>query len=315
MERDDLIQMLNKDLADEHASIIRYLIHAYQVGEDTPFGSMLLSTAREEMWHMDWLGDEIGELDAEPLMEQGVYPHDPTSNATLLRSYIEWEDNLITLYAQQAEAVESNELKRILRQLGIESIAHKRRFEQWLEKLGPAGEEPFSFEEGGFTQEMFKRFHKEASSQYKLVLQHLRHAFVFEEEDCDVGTELELTAMRHMKQLSHFAEELAESGKSFDFDFPGVDKSQVMKWALLADLKLTKEAKVRFEALVNDPEISEHTGLTIELDNMITRNDFLAAALEEMLESKEHTETEHQQKNSQSEQFTVGSLITGKKED
>jgi bacterioferritin len=315
MESNELIQMLNKDLADEHASIVRYLIHAYQVGEDTPFGSMLLSTAREEMWHMDWLGDEIGELDAEPLMEQGVYPHDPTSNATLLRSYIEWEDNLIGLYAEQAESVESGELKRILRQLGIESIAHKRRFEQWLEKLGPAGEEPFTFEEAAFSPDMLKRFHKEASSQYKLVLQHLRHAFVFEEEDCEVGTELELTAMRHMKHLSHFAEELAESGNSFEFDFPGVDKSQAMKWALLADLKLTKEAKVRFEALVNDPELKEHKGLTIELDNMITRNDFLAAALVEMLEDTEQSEETSQQEKPKTDQFTVGSLIKEEKED
>jgi bacterioferritin len=314
MERDALIDMLNKDLADEHASIVRYLIHAYQVGESTPFGSMLLSTAREEMWHMDWLGDEIGELDAEPLMKQGVYPHDPTSNATLLRSYIEWEDNLISMYAQQAEGVESEDLKRILRQLGIESIAHKRRFEQWLEKLGPEGEEPFTFEEASFTPEMLQTFHQEASSQYKLVLQHLRHAFVFEEEDCEVGTELELTAMRHMKHLSHFAEELAESGSSFDFDFPGVDKSQAIKWALLADLKLTKEAKKRFEALVDEPEISQHLGLSIELDNMITRNDFLAAALEEMLESTEYSEEESQQANA-AEQFTVGSLMKKKKED
>ena len=315
MERNQLVQMLNKDFADEHASIIRYLIHAYQVGEDTPFGSMLLSTAREEMWHMDWLGDEIGELDAEPLMKQGVYPHDPTSNATLLRSYRDWEDNLITLYAQQAEGVESNELKRILRQLGIESIAHKRRFEQWLEKLGPAGEEPFIFEEGGFSPDMLKRFHKEASSQYKLVLQHLRHAFVFEEENCDVGTELELTAMRHMKHLSHFAEELAESGKSFDFDFPGVDKSQVMKWALLADLKLTQDAKKRFEALVNDSELKQHQGLTIELDNMITRNDFLAAVLEDMLESTEVSQPAPEQEKNIADQFTVGSLIKETKED
>ena len=62
MDKQALIKLLNKDVADEHASIIRYLIHAYQVGEDTPFGSMLLNTAREEMWHTDWLGDAIGEL-------------------------------------------------------------------------------------------------------------------------------------------------------------------------------------------------------------------------------------------------------------
>jgi hypothetical protein len=162
---------------------------------------------------------------------------------------------------------------------------------------------------------MLKRFHKEASSQYKLVLQHLRHAFVFEEEDCDIGSELELTAMRHMKHLSHFAEELAESGKSFEFDFPGVDKSKIMKWAVLADLKLTQEAKERFESLVNEPELEEHQGLTIELDNMITRNDFLAAALEEMLESIESSEPAVEPEREQTEQFTVGSLIKNKKED
>jgi bacterioferritin len=65
MDKEELLGMLNQDLADEHASVIRYLIHAYQVGEDTPFGSMLLSTAREEMWHMNWLGDVIGELGGE----------------------------------------------------------------------------------------------------------------------------------------------------------------------------------------------------------------------------------------------------------
>ncbi|MDF1512740.1 MAG: ferritin-like domain-containing protein [Anaerolineae bacterium] len=308
MEKDQLIAMLNKDLADEHASIVRYLIHAYQVGEDTPFGSMLLSTAREEMWHMDWLGDEIGELEAEPLMEQGVYPHDPTSNATLLRSYIAWEDNLIALYAQQAEQVDSSELKRILRQLGIESITHKRRFEQWLEKLGPAGEEPFTFDEGSFSPEMLKRLHQEATSQYKLVLQHLRHAFVFEDEDCDVGSELELTAMRHMKHLSHFAEELAESGRNFNFNYPGIDKSQAMQWALLADLKMTQSAKERFEKLAGDPEIQQHAGLVIELDNMIMRNDFLAAALEEMLDSQT-VEPKETKTEKPSGDFTVGSLL------
>ncbi|TFG73219.1 MAG: hypothetical protein E4H27_01205 [Anaerolineales bacterium] len=309
MEKDALIAMLNKDLADEHASIIRYLIHAYQVGEATPFGSMLLGTAREEMWHMNWLGDEIGEMEAEPLMEQGVYPHDPTSNATLLRSYIEWEDNLITLYAQQAELVDNSELKRVLRQLGIESIAHKHRFEQWLEKLGPAGEEPFIFEEGSFSPEMLQRFREEAGSHYKLVLQHLRHAFVFEDENCEIGSELELTAMRHMKHLSHFTEELADSGQSFAFDYPGVDKSQSMKWALLADLKMTQAAKIRFQELAGDPELKEHVGLTIELDNMITRNDFLASLLEEMLQNVEKSEISDIPVKSQPGKFTVGSLI------
>jgi bacterioferritin len=285
MERDELIEMLNEDLKDEHASIIRYLIHAYQVGEDTPFGSMLLSTAREEMWHMNWLGDEIGEMDAEPEMEQGVYPHDPVSNASLLRSYIEWEDNLVKVYADQAEQVESRELKRILQQLGLESITHRRRFQMWLDRLGPEGEEPFEFEEGSFTPDMFDRFKNEVDDQYKLVLQHLRHAFVFEEKDCPTGSELELTAMRHMKHLSHFAEELGEAGKELAFDYPGVDLSDVIAAALNSDIELTDAARERFIALSQDPELAEHTSLRIELDNMVTRNGLLLTVLDELLEA------------------------------
>ena len=117
--------MLNADLRDEHASVIRYLIHAYQVGEDTSLGALLLSMAREEMWHMDWLADELGEMGAEPTMKQGVYPHDPTSNASLLRSYIEWEEGLVVAYAEQAAEVDKPDIKRILMQQSKELILLK----------------------------------------------------------------------------------------------------------------------------------------------------------------------------------------------
>ena len=56
MKKEELIEMLNKDMADEHAAILRYLVHSYLEGEDTPLGASLLSRAREEMWHMHWLG-------------------------------------------------------------------------------------------------------------------------------------------------------------------------------------------------------------------------------------------------------------------
>ena len=287
MERDRFVEMLNQDLADEHASILRYLIHAYQVGEDTPLGQMLLSTAREEMWHMNWLGDELGELGVEPRMDKGYYPFDGTSNASLLRSYVAWEANLIKLYEEQADQVESKELKRILRQLGWESVTHLRRFEAWLEKLGSEGEEPFEEEAAGFTPDMLARFQREMGAQYKLVLQHLRHAFVFEEPHPPVGSELELTAMRHMKHLSHFAEELAESGEDLPFDFPGVDMSRELEPALKSDLELTEEARDRFIMFSQDPELSEHEGLRIELDTMVTRTGLLTTVVGEILEDVE----------------------------
>jgi rubrerythrin len=288
---------------------------------------MLLSTAREEMWHMNWLADEVGEMGAEPLMEQGVYPHDPTSNASLLRSYIEWEKNLIVEYREQAARVDSPELKRILLQAGLESATHQRRFQEWLEKLGPEGEEPFETPEAGFSEEMLKQFQKEVDDHYKLVLQHLRHAFVFEEDNCPVGSELELSAMRHMKHLSHFAEELAESGQELPFAYPDIDMSRSIHEALQSDLALTEGARERFTHLDIEPELSQHPGLKNELETMITRNGLLAVTIQGLMKEagEPAVETEPTPKQPAVEpepeapeaappaplgpRFTVGSLI------
>jgi bacterioferritin len=290
MDKEELLEMLNQDLADEHASIIRYLIHAYQVGDDTPLGNMLLTTAREEMWHMNWLGDEIGERGWEPDLVKGPYPYDGTSNASLLRSYIEWEDNLIEVYEQQAAELEDGELKRIVQQLGWESLTHSRRFAYWLEKLGPEGEEPLEFEPSDFTEAFARRLDNEVDVHYKLVLQHLRHAFIFEEPICPVGSELELTAMRHMKHMSYFAEELGERGHELEFEFPGIDLSDMVNVALASDFELTDATRERLSYLSQFPETEQHGDLKLEIENMVTRNGLLLARLKGLAEEAQETE-------------------------
>ncbi len=317
MDKKELIDMLNRDLADEHASVIRYLIHAYQAGEDTPLGAMMLSMAREEMWHMDWLADEIGEMGAEPDMKQGVYPHDPTSNASLLRSYIAWEDNLVVAYAKQAEQVDAPDTKRILMQQSEESAIHSQRFAKMLAKLGPEGEEPLAYAESQkFSAEFANRIKHDMSDEYRLVLQHLRHSFVLEDESCPVSSELELTAMRHMKHLSYFAEELADAGHQLDFAHPTIDMSRSIGSALNADLDLTQEARERFLELSKNPELAEHQGLKTEVDHMISQETFLASQVEGLLaETEPEPEPDasepvtDQPESRAADEFTVGSLI------
>jgi bacterioferritin len=284
MDKQALIEMLNKDLRDEHVSVTRYLIHAYQAGEDTPLGAMMLSMAREEMWHMDWLADEIGEMGAEPDMRQGVYPHDPTSNASLLRSYIAWEEGLVKAYMAQAAMVDKEDVKRILMQQAKESGIHAKRFAAMLEKLGPEAEEPLAYEDTGeFSPELSARLKDEMQDEYQLVLQHLRHAFVFEEDNCPASSGLELTAMHHMKHLSNFAEELAESGHSLEFEYPEIDMSDSVEPALVADLELTHKARQRFVALSQAPELEAHGGLKTELEHMIYQEEFLAKDVQSLM--------------------------------
>ena len=114
MDKQALIDMLKRDLTDEHAAIIRYLVHGYLEGEDTPLGSSLISISREEMWHMHWLGMSIGGLGGEPDFTPAPYPHDPTSRATMLRSYVEYEEKLIPHYNGEADKVDDPHIKRVL---------------------------------------------------------------------------------------------------------------------------------------------------------------------------------------------------------
>ena len=137
-----------------------------------------------------------------------------------------------------------------------ESAIHAKRFAAMLEKLGPEAEEPLVYEDtGAFSPDMSKRLESEMLDEYQLVLQHLRHAFVFEDESCPVSSGLELTAMRHMKHLSHFAEELAESGHTLDFVHPEIDMSTSVEAALESDLELTHGARKRFIELGRSPEL------------------------------------------------------------
>ena len=108
MEKQELIAMLNRDLTDEHAAIIRYLVHGYLEGEDTPLGASLLSRSREEMWHFHWLGMIIGELGGEPNLKPAPYPYDPTNRTTIFESYAEYELKLIPHYNGEADKVDGD---------------------------------------------------------------------------------------------------------------------------------------------------------------------------------------------------------------
>jgi len=129
MDKAELIAMLNKDIAEEHAAIIRYLTHSYLEGEDTPLGAGLLSRSREEMWHMHWLGLIIGQLGGEPNMTPAPYPFDPTNRETIFKSYVEYELKLVPHYNGEADKVDDPHIKRVLQREGWESAYHARKFQ------------------------------------------------------------------------------------------------------------------------------------------------------------------------------------------
>ncbi|MFH1148609.1 MAG: ferritin-like domain-containing protein [Pseudomonadota bacterium] len=281
MNNSELIAMLNRDLADEHAATIRYLVHGWLEGEDTPMGAGLLSRAREEMWHMHWLGMIIGQLGGEPDFTPAGYPHDPTNRTTIFKSYVAYEKKLIPHYNSEAAKVDDPHTKRVLLREAWESAVHAQKFQKLLDKLKPEEAAGTPERERELPQDFLQRLQAEVTSKNNEMLQHVRHSWVLQKNGI-VAWELMDQAMTKMKQLAHFAEDIAENGVPPLFKPGPIDRSADVGQALKHASEELKTACERHLVLKEDGELMKHTGLVINLNLTIQQEEYQIAELEEM---------------------------------
>ncbi len=278
MEKQELIAMLNEDLAAEHGSIIRYLVHGYLEGEDTPLGASLLSRAREEMWHLHWLGMIIGRLGGEPRMTPTPQPYDPTNRATIFKSYVNYELGLIPHYNGEAAKVDDPHIKRVLQREAWESEYHARKFQRILDKMTPEQAEGLPDEENELPEEFVERLQGLVANKYTEMLQHIRSSWVFQQEAI-VGWQLMDFAMTKMKQLAHLAEEVAENGITPRFEVGKIDLSASVGLALkkgFEDVRGAREEHIKFQG---ESETQKHSGLLLELDLALKQEEYEAAEI------------------------------------
>lgn len=282
MEKIKIIEMLNRDLTDEHAAILRYLVHAYQEGEDTPIGANLLSRSREEMWHMHWLGMIITELGGEPDLRPGPYPYDPTNRRTMLQSYVDYELKLIPHYYGESDLVDDPHIKRVLQREAWESSMHAKKFQRLMGKLKPEAAEGRPAGEPELSAALIERIQKEVSSKYLEMIHHVRSSWKFQEEG-KLGWRMMDQAMEKMKQLAHFAEAAAENGEAPRLEPYTIDKAETLKGALgkaRADVNAGRE---RHLLLRKDPEFEKSAGMVINMDLTLDQEAFNQAEIEDWL--------------------------------
>jgi bacterioferritin len=280
MKKEELIAMLNKDMADEHAAILRYLVHSYLEGEDTSLGASLLSRAREEMWHMHWLGMIVGNLGGEPTMTPAPYPFNPTNRTTIFQSYVDYELKLVPHYMGQADKVDDPHIKRVLQREAWESEYHARKFQRILDKMTPEQAEGLPGEENELPEKFIERLQGLVAGKYTEMLQHIRSSWVFQRESI-VGWQLMDFSMTKMKQLAHLAEEVAENGITPRFEAGKIEPSASVDTALkkgLEDVRGAREEHITFQG---ESETQKHSGLLIELDLALKQEEYEAAELED----------------------------------
>ena len=285
MEKRDLIEMLNKDIADEHAAIIRYLVHGWLEGEDTPLGASLLSRSREEMWHMHWLGMIIGQLDGEPNFTPAPYPYDPTNRSTIFKSYVEYEEKLIPHYKAEADRVDDPHIKRVLQREAWESAIHARKFQRILGKLSKEQASGVPGGEPELSKEFMSMLQKEVTSKYNEMLQHIRYSWVLR-KDSLLAWQLMDHAMEKMKQIAHFAEDIGGNGIPPKFKPGKVDMSKGISNALRKAVTDVRSSSKRHMKLKEDSEFKKHGGMVINLDLTSQQEQYQAEELEDMGKKK-----------------------------
>ncbi|MCF8026370.1 MAG: ferritin-like domain-containing protein [Desulfobacteraceae bacterium] len=281
MEKQELIEMLNKDLADEHAAILRYLIHSYLEGEDTPIGAKLLSRAREEMWHMHWLGMIIGALGGEPNMEPGEYPYDDTNRATILKSYVNYEKNLVPHYEQEAEMVTEPHIKRVLLREAWESEMHAEKFQKMRDKLSQDEAAGLPGEENELPDELAGMLQQSVAAKYRQMLQTLRDAWVFQDQGVDAWQRMDFS-MTKMKQLAHSSEEVAENGIEPDLSTGVIDTGKSFEAAIDKAINELQESLELHRKIQSDPEARKHGGLMSNLDLTLRQEEYETEELQDL---------------------------------
>lgn len=278
MKKSELIEILKKDLADEHAAIIRYLVHGWLEGEDTPIGASLISRSREEMWHMHWLGMIICKLGGEPDFKPAPYPYDPTNRATIFKSYVAYEEKLVPHYNGQAGRVDDPHIKRVLQREAWESAYHAKKFQRILNKLTPVQAKGVPGGEKELPDGLLNLLQKEVTGKYNEMLQHIRYSWTFQKKGL-MAWNLMDQAMEKMKQVAHFAEDIGANGIDVKFRPGKLDLTMAVNKALIKASDDAKKSYRRHVKLMKDSEIQKHGGMAVNLDLTVQQEQFQAEEL------------------------------------
>lgn len=104
MSNQQLIDLLNQDLANEFSAIIQYTTYAAKVtGPFRPeLSQFLLAEVADEQGHAKFLADKILVLGGEPTTQAAGVAHAST-NKTMLEEVLKAENKAILAYTERAE--------------------------------------------------------------------------------------------------------------------------------------------------------------------------------------------------------------------
>ncbi len=248
MDKKEIIELLSKDLEDEHGAIIQYLNHAYAMGEGE-MACEIEAIAREEMRHLDWLAETIVELGGTPSLERGTMRMGGESVSAWMNNDVLLEKGAITQYKEHIGLIDAPKIKRLLQRILSDEEAHHGNFEHFVIK---AQKEKAKDVRGSRQDKTTRVLNWGIEHEYTVILQYLFHSYMVRNED--VKRQMEDQAINEMQHLGWLAEEIVDNGGNPMIEHTDVDQSTNAADMLRADIKIEKEVATEYDRIAKETD-------------------------------------------------------------
>jgi len=248
MDKERMIELLNKDIEDEHGAIIQYLMHAYSMGEGE-VACEIEAIARDEMRHLDWLAEMVVALGGVPSLERGTMNMAGASVPEWMTNDVGLEDGAIAQYREHIAAIDDPKVKRLLQRILSDELYHRGDFEHFVEKTDREG---LTDIRGDRSDRTTQNMNRGIEHEYTVILQYLLQSYLT--PNAEASEELEDQAINEMQHLGWLAEELAGMGGNPVIEHTEVDRSTATADMLRVDIDIENQVADAYDRAAGETE-------------------------------------------------------------
>ena len=254
MDKEKIIELLNKDLEDEHGAIIQYLTHVYAMGEGE-MACEIEALAREEMRHLDWLAETIVELGGVPSLKRGTMRMGGESVADWMKNDVALEEGAISQYKEHIALIDKPKIKRLLQRILSDEESHHGDFAHFVDK---AQREKATDLRGSRADKVVQVLNWGIAHEYTVILQYMFQSYMTTNKEAK--KEFEDQAINEMQHLGWLAEKMIGIRGRPRIEHTEVDRSTRTADMLRADIKIEQEVAAEYDRAAKeteDPDLKE----------------------------------------------------------
>ena len=248
MEKDKIIELLNKDIQDEHGAIIQYLSHAYAMGEGET-ACEIEGLAREEMRHLDWLAETVVELGGTPSTERGTMRMGGAQVTDWMKNDVSLEEGAIKQYQEHIKAIDDPKIKRLLERILSDEESHHGDFEHFVEK---AEREGMKDTRGDRSDETTQTLNWGIEHEYTVILQYMFQSYLTKNKEAK--KQLEDQAINEMQHMGWLGEELIGIGGNPKMEHIEVNLPDTTAEMMQTDIEIEKRVADTYDKAAKESD-------------------------------------------------------------